>query len=190
MKGAAEAADFGRIPKTAPWVALGLVAAGLVFIFVFVSSQSRPPGASSGNMPPSSQGEPPLPQLTEAEVARLPKDFKKLAEMGNHYFDHQQFHDALVIYRKALEIDSTNLDVRTDFAASLNFMGDFAGAKRELERVLAKSPNHPVANFNLGVVHINTGQNGEARRYWTKYLELDPSSPRAREVRKLLAELK
>jgi cytochrome c-type biogenesis protein CcmH/NrfG len=141
-------------------------------------------------MPPSSQGEPPLPQLTEAEVARLPKDFKKLAEMGNHYFDHQQFHDALVIYRKALEIDSTNLDVRTDFAASLNFMGDFAGAKRELEKVLAKSPNHPVANFNLGIVHINTGQNGEARRYWTKYLELDPSSPRAREVRKLLAELK
>ncbi len=190
LKGVAVAADFNRIPKTAPWVALGLVAAGLVFIFVFVSSQSRPPAASSGNMPPSPQGEPPLPQLSEAEVARLPKDFKKLVEMGNHYFDHQQFHDAMVIYKKALEMDSANLDVRTDFAAALNFMGDFAGAKKELEKVLAQSPNHAVANFNLGVVHINMGQNEEARRCWTKYLELDPSSPRAQEVRKLLAELK
>jgi tetratricopeptide (TPR) repeat protein len=164
--------------------------AGLIFIFVFVSSQSRPPGASSGNMPTSPQSEPPLPQLTEAEVARLPKDFKKLVEMGNHYFDHQQFHDAMVIYRKALEIDSTNLDLRTDFAASLNFMGDFAGAKKELEKVLARRPNHAVATFNLGVVHINLGQNEQARRYWEKYLQLDPSSPRAQEVKKLLAELK
>jgi cytochrome c-type biogenesis protein CcmH/NrfG len=190
LKSAATDTDFNRIPKTAPWVALGLVAAGLVFIFVFVSSQSRPPAPSSDNMPASSQGEPPLPQLTEAEVARLPKDFKKLVEMGNHYFDHQQFHDAMVIYRKALEIDSGDMNVRTDFAAALNFMGDFAGAKRELEKVLKKKPDHIVANFNLGVVYINTGDNGNTRKYWNRYLELDPSSPRALEVRKMLAELK
>jgi len=170
-------------------VALGLVTAGLIFIFVFVSSQSRPPAASPGSTP-SSQGDPPLPQLSEVEIAQLPKDFKKLVEMGNHYFDHQQFHDAMVIYKKALEINPSDLDVRTDFAAALNFMGDFVGAKRELEKVLAKSPDHIVATFNLGVVHINTGDNGAARKYWNKYLELDPSSPRAQEVRKLLAELK
>ncbi len=193
LKGAAEAADFKRIPKTAPWVALGLVAAGLVFIFVFVSSQSRPPGADSGNMPataPGETGKPPLPELSEAEIAKLPKDFAKLVEMGNHYFDHQQFHDAMVIYRKALEIDSTDFNVRTDYAAALNFMGEFAGAKRELEKVLAKNPKHIVATFNLGVVYINTGDNANARKYWNKYLELDPNSPRAAEVRKMLAELK
>ncbi|MCI0596306.1 MAG: tetratricopeptide repeat protein, partial [candidate division Zixibacteria bacterium] len=151
---------------------------------------SRPPDAPSGNTPSATQGEPPLPQLTEAEVAALPKDFKKLVEMGNHYFDHRQFHDAMVLYKKALEIEPGNWDVRTDFAAALNFMGDFAGAKKELEKVLAQSPNHVVANFNLGVVHINMGENQEARKCWNRYLELDPSSPRAVEVRKLLAELK
>jgi cytochrome c-type biogenesis protein CcmH/NrfG len=171
-------------------VALGLVAAGLIFIFVFVSSQSPPPGGGSGNMPAASQGEPPLPQLSDEEVAKLPKDFAKLVEMGNHYFDHQQFHDAMVIYKKALEIDSTALDVRTDYAAALNFMGDFAGAKRELEFVLAKNPKHAVATFNLGVVYINTGDNASARKYWNQYLKLDPNSPRAGEVRKMLAELK
>jgi tetratricopeptide (TPR) repeat protein len=139
---------------------------------------------------PGGGGQPPLPQLTEAEVARLPKDFKKLVEMGNHYFDHQQFHDAMVIYKKALEINPDDLDVRTDYAACLNFLGDFEGAKRELKKVLTKSPNHPVANFNLGVVHINKGENDSARKYWNKYLKLDPNSPRAQEVRKLLAELK
>ena len=190
LKGAASAADFKRIPKSAPWVALGFVAAGLIFIFVFVSSQSRPPDASSSNMPASTQGEPPLPQLSDEEVAKLPKDFAKLVELGNHYFDHQQFHDAMVIYKKALEIDSTDFNVRTDYAAALNFMGDFAGAKRELELVLAKNPKHPVATFNLGVVYINTGDHANARKYWNKYLELDPGSPRAAEVRKMLAELK
>jgi cytochrome c-type biogenesis protein CcmH/NrfG len=190
IQGAVSAADFKRIPKTAPWVALGLVAAGLIFIFVFVSSQSRPPGEGSGNMPAASQGEPPLPQLSDEEVAKLPKDFAKLVEMGNHYFDHQQFHDAMVIYKKALEIDSTDFNVRTDYAAALNFMGDFAGAKRELEFVLAQNPKHAVATFNLGVVYINTGDHANARKYWNKYLELDPNSPRAGEVRKMLAELK
>ncbi len=182
--------DYRRIPKTAPWVALGLVAAGLIFIFIFVTSQSRPP--SQTDMPASSNpaGEPPLPQLSEADIAKLPKDFKKLVEMGNHYFDHQQFHDAMVLYRKALEIDSTDLDVRTDYAACLNFMGDFEGAKKQLEKVLAQKPDHTVATFNLGVVFINLGQNREARRYWNKFLELDPGSPRAEEVRKMLLELK
>lgn len=193
LKGASEKADFHKIPKSAPWVALGLVVAGLVFIFVFVSSQSRPSGSSNGSLPGSTAaggGEAALPQLSEADIAKLPKDFQKLVEQGNHYFDHQQFHDAMTLYRRALEIDSTASDVRTDYAACLNFLGEFEGAKRELEKVLAQHPNHIVATFNLGVVHLNLGQKELARKYWNKYLELDPSSPRAQEVRKLLAGLK
>jgi cytochrome c-type biogenesis protein CcmH/NrfG len=185
-----EAGDYRRLPRSAPWVAMALVAAGLVFIFIFVTSQSRPPqtSAADGAMPGSS--EPALPQLTEADIAKLPKDFSKLVEQGNHYFDHQQFHDAMVLYRKALEIDSGSLDVRTDYAASLNFLGDFNGAKAQLEKVLAQKPKHIVATFNMGVVHINLGRNAEAKKYWSQYLELDPTSPRAAEVKKMLAELK
>ncbi len=183
-----ERSDFHRIPKSAPWVALGLVAAGLVFIFVFVRSQSKAP--AGGETPASSQAELAQPQLTEAEMAKLPKDFKKLVEMGNFHFDHQRFHDAMVIYKRALEINSDDLEVRTDYAASLNFLGDFEGAKSELERVLAKNPNHTVANFNLGVVHVNMNRNDLAQKYWKRFLELDPSSPRSQEVRKMLSELK
>lgn len=181
--------DYHRLPQSAPWVAMGLVAIGLVFIFIFVTSQSRPPQTSPGGAMPGSS-EPALPQLTEAEIAKLPKDFGKLVEQGNHYFDHQQFHDAMVVYRKALEIDSTHLEVRTDYAACLNFLGDFNGAKVQLEKVLAKKPDHIVALFNMGVVHINLGQNAETKKYWSRYLELDPTSPRSAEVKKLLAELK
>lgn len=184
-----EIGDYHRLPKSAPWVAMALVALGLVFIFIFVTSQSRPPQTSAGGALPGGS-EPALPQLTEADIAKLPKDFDRLVEQGNHYFDHQQFHDAMVLYRKALEIDSTHLEVRTDYAACLNFLGDFNGAKVQLEMVLAKKPDHVVALFNMGVVHINLGQNAEAKKYWSRYLELDPASPRAAEVKKLLAELK
>ncbi len=185
-----EMGDYHRLPKSAPWVAMGLVAVGLVFIFIFVTSQSRPPqtSAAGGARPGSSESA--LPQLTEADIAKLPKDFKKLVEQGNHYFDHQQFHDAMVLYRRAMEIDSTNLDVRTDYAACLNFLGDLNGAKMQLEKVLAQKPKHVVALFNMGVVHINLGRNAEAKKYWSTYLQLDPASPRAAEVKKLLAELK
>src|SRR3972149_7245823 len=64
-----ERSDFHRIPKSAPWVALGLVAAGLVFIFVFVRSQSKAP--AGGETPASSQAELAQPPLTEAEMATL-----------------------------------------------------------------------------------------------------------------------
>lgn len=180
-----EIEDFNRLPKSAPWVALGLVVVGLIFIFVFVTSQSRPPGQNQ--TPASSMG---TPQLTEGEVAKLPKDFKALVKMGNDFFDQQRFHDAMVIYRKALEIDSSDLDLRTDYGACLNFMGDFDGAKVQFDRVLAQDPNHPVANFNLGVVYINLGKNEEAKKFWNKYLQLDPTSERAEQVKKFLSDLK
>ncbi len=180
------AEDFQRVPKSAPWVALGLVIVGLIFVFVFVTSQSGPPGQKQ--TPVSSQAA--APQMTEAELARLPKDYDQLVNMGNKYFDQQRFHDAVVVYRKALDMDSSDLDLLTDYGASLNFLGDFEGAKIQLEKVLSKSPNHPVANFNLGVVYVNLGQNEEAKKFWNKYLQLDPTSERAAEVKKFLSELK
>lgn len=189
LKSRPEKADVHKLPKSAPWVALGLVAAGLIFIFVFVSSQSKPPASSApGSADAPTQAA--LPQLTEAEVAKLPKDFGKLVEQGNHYFDHQQFHDAMTLYRKALEIDSTASDVRTDYAACLNFLGDFEAAKKQLEKVLAGNPNHAVATFNLGVVWLNLGDHQKAREFWNKYLTLDPASPRADQVKKMLSQLK
>lgn len=163
-----------------------MVLAGLIFIFVFVSSQPKP----SGQAGRPAASETAAPQLTEAEIAKLPKDFKKLAAMGNNYFDQQRFHDAMVVYRRALEIDSTDLNLRVDYGACLNFLGDFAGAKSQLEKALTLEPNHPVANFNLGVVYVNLGENEKAKKYWKKYLQLEPASERADQVRKFLSEIK
>lgn len=60
-------------------------------------------------------------------------------------------------------------------------------ARRHLEVVLAGLPDHPGANFMLGVVHMRGGRSAEAERFLDRALSLQPDNNAARFI---LAQLK
>jgi TolA-binding protein len=68
--------------------------------------------------------------------------------------------------------------------------GDFAGALRENQKVLARFPRTPpgdTALFNIGMIHLHYTNPkrdiGQARIFFTRLIEEFPGSPRAEEAR-------
>jgi len=143
--------------------------------------------------------EPPLPQASSATpghesmpaemMDNLPTDYGSLVAMGNQFMDEQNFPMAAELYRRALEIDASSPDVRSDFASCLHAMGLPGRALEEFRKIAAEHPDHATVRFNLGIVFHTLGDNDSARYYWQKYLEMNPEGGPADAARQYLKEL-
>lgn len=169
--------------------ALVVVAVGY-FLFRQPAPKPEPPmeqGQSGAQHPPvtdESGRSVDMPML-----ANLPTDYPGLVQAGNDNMDHKNFPLAAECYRRALAIDGSSTDVRTDYGACLHGMGLPQRAIDEFRKVLVQDPTHSICNFNLGVVFNEIQQKDSARYYWKKYLEMEPQGSAAEAARNLLKEL-
>jgi len=145
-----------------------------------------------GPEPPRTQTSPATPgheSMPAEMMENLPTDYGSLVEMGNQFMDQQNYPMAAELYRRALEIDSSSPDVRSDFASCLHAMGLPGRALEEFRRIAAEHPDHAMVRFNLGIVFHTLGDTDSARYYWQKYLEMDPEGPPAEAARQYLDQL-
>lgn len=169
--------------------ALGVVAVGY---FAIKKPAPKPEDFSQGQM--SDAQHPPVTDesgqsMEMPALANLPTDYAGLVDAGNHNMDAGDFALAAECYRRALAIDGSSTNVRTDYGACLHGMGLPQRAIDEFRKVLVQEPSHTICNFNLGVVFNELKETDSARFYWTKYLQMDPKGPAAEAARKLLEEL-
>ncbi|MFZ5979476.1 MAG: tetratricopeptide repeat protein [Candidatus Zixiibacteriota bacterium] len=122
-------------------------------------------------------------------IGDLPEDYEGLIAMGNKNMDVFNYPMAAECYRRALLLDSSSLDVRTDYGACLHGMGLLDRAREEFTRVLAVDESHPIANYNLGIVFYNMDNNDSARYYWERFLVLEPEGQVSESVRNVLKEM-
>jgi tetratricopeptide (TPR) repeat protein len=74
-------------------------------------------------------------------------------------------------------------------AADAYNKGDMVAAKSGLEQVIAANPEHAKANYLLGLIFINEGENEKAKMHLQKFLELAPSDPDAATAQEMLKYL-
>ena len=67
--------------------------------------------------------------------------------------------------------------------------GHYESAAEEFQQALASDANLAVAWRGLGIAHLMRHDEESARRAYEKYLQLAPSAPDARDIRKAIAEL-
>ncbi len=119
----------------------------------------------------------------------LPEDFGGLVTVGDSYMDDGNFPLAAECYKRALDIDSTSANVRSDFGSCLYGMGLGDRALEEFQKVLAIDSSHGIALFNLGVVFSGQGLNDSAKFYMGEYLKLESEGEAADRARKLINEM-
>jgi tetratricopeptide (TPR) repeat protein len=119
----------------------------------------------------------------------LPSSYDSLVIAGNRCMDDGNFAMAAESYRRALALDGSSPDVRTDFGACLHALGLSEKAIEEFRTVLSNNPSHSTAHFNLGIVFYQLGRTDSARHYWKEYLRLDPTGRAAEMAEKLLKDL-
>jgi len=71
-------------------------------------------------------------------------DIELMIELAGRYESAARWTDAARVYRRALEIDAGDGDVRARLARVLFKLGDVGGARREGEAALAVQPGNPV----------------------------------------------
>ena len=151
------------------------------------------PGAQVGGG--SAAAAPPAPvmqalQELRGRLARNPKDLAALVTLGNMEFDAQKFDKAHTYYARALAIDPTNPDVRTDDAVALHQTGHDVEALAALDAVLTQRKDFSTAVFNRGVVLQAIGRRTDALAAFRHYLTIvGPNDPRAPGARAAIQQL-
>jgi cytochrome c-type biogenesis protein CcmH/NrfG len=124
-----------------------------------------------------------------AAVKANPRDVKALTHLGNLYYDHKQFKEAVEYYRRASEMDPQNPDLRTDLGTAQWFLGSADKALAEYAKVLAVRPNYAPTLMNLGIVRMEGLKDYKgAIAAWKKLLETNPSFPRKQSIVDLIVQ--
>jgi tetratricopeptide (TPR) repeat protein len=151
-------------------------------------AQAPLPGAAVGG------GGPPAPVMQElAELrARLkanPSDLAALVTLSDMYFDAGKFDQAIGYYTRALALDPTNPDVRTDYATALHQTGHDIEALKQLDLVLADRPKFLQAMYNRAVVLRAIGRRTDAIAAFKAFIAAAPNDPRDSDAKTNISEL-
>lgn len=128
-------------------------------------------------------------RIAQAEkiVAQDPKNLNAWISLGNDYFDTEQSQKSINAYSKALEIEPNNPNVLTDQGIMFRKVGWYDKAIANFEKANQIDPNHLQSIFNLGLVYsVDLKQPDKASQYWNRYLQMDPSSPTAMQVKSMM----
>jgi Flp pilus assembly protein TadD len=92
----------------------------------------------------------------------------------------ERWADARSSLEKAVELGGDTSDTRNELAICLMELGDYPGARRQLENALRRDVDNIKIISNLGVLALKTGDKQEAAGFFRTVLELEPEDPLAR----------
>ena len=174
-------------PAGSAWKEFLMVAGVVLAISIgyFVFSTSKPVPQPAGQVPAGHEDIGPM----GTGMPNLPEDYEGLVATGNEYMNQNNFPIAAECYKRALALDGSSPDVRSDFASCLYGMGLSDRALEEFRSIKTNSPLHGVTLFNLGVVFMGQNKPDSAKFYFKKYLELEPNGPASEQARGYMKEL-
>src|ERR1700739_4277305 len=135
-------------------------------------------------------------QVAETQAAPLLAQLKSdpnnptlLYQIGNLYYDAQQYPDAVKYYEIALRINPKETNVRTALGSAYHLMGQPDQAIKEYDEVLKVDSKHANALFNEGMVKWQDKMDaGGAIAAWKRLLESNPDFAQRDRVQQLIAQ--
>jgi cytochrome c-type biogenesis protein CcmH/NrfG len=162
-----------------------------------VASASAP-DPSMGNLATQEPTPAQMPKMADAQAAPLieklkadPNNASLLANIGNVYYDTQQYPTAIDYYQRTLKVEPANAAVRTDMATAYWYAGDADTAVAEFKKSLSYEPNKPNTLFNLGIVEWQGKMDiNNAVATWQRLLDTNPNYEGKDKVLELMAQAK
>lgn len=114
------------------------------------------------------------------------KDLDALRNIGNIYFDREEYGDAVKSYIHYLELKPDDSNVRTDLGTMYLYSGDNDKAVREYQKVIEREPAFFQAHFNLGIALAKKGDQAKAVEALEKAKSLAPDEKTRSQVQALI----
>lgn len=175
---------------------------GGVTFTIFKSGPSAP-APVAGNAGPAAQQPQPNPEVAaqralnildlEKKTSQNPGDVNAWIELGNLYFDTDNYDKAITAYNEALGIDPNNANVITDLGVMYRRSGQPEEAVKAFERAIQTDPKHEIARFNKGIVLMHDLNDIDgAIAAWEGLVAVNPLavSPSGQSVDQIIEQLK
>ena len=112
----------------------------------------------------------------QKELAKNPDMVDSWTQLGNFYFDSDQYEKAIEAYRKSLSLEPNNPDVWTDLGIMYRSSGEPQKALEAFDRAITIDPRHGNSRFNKGIVLLHDLKDGDsAIKEWEELSRINPS---------------
>ena len=111
----------------------------------------------------------------EREVAANPSNVAAWINLGNNYFDADQYEKSIQAYKKALALTPNNADVWTDLGVMYRRSGRPQEALKAFDKAIEVDPKHESSRFNKGIVLMHDLNDIKgAIAAWEELLQVNP----------------
>ena len=107
-------------------------------------------------------------------------DSEGMYRIGRQFQGQARFDEAIVAYRKALQLNPANVDARNALAVAYAAKGQARDAEIEFKAAIAIAPARSHLHSNLGYHYLQLGRTEEAIAALAEALRHDPANARAR----------
>jgi hypothetical protein len=170
-----------------PFVAMGLVGAllGATITYLALRPGLQPAVSPVVSLPNPDPGtHQPGPELTAGQTPA-----QASRNLGNFYYDHQNWPQAISHYESAIRQGSDDADIRTDLGNVYRFAGRFDDALTQYRRAQEMNPQHEFSLFNQGGLYLDElKQPAKAIEIWQQYLARFPNGRTVDAARQLIAQ--
>jgi tetratricopeptide (TPR) repeat protein len=127
----------------------------------------------------------------EAAAAQNPKDTQSRVQLGNMFFDAEQYPAAITWYEAALALNANDANVSTDLGVAYYYTNQPDRALSQFDHSLSVDPKHVKTLLNVGIVRAFGKQDlPGAGRAWQQVVDLSPDSPEGQAAKKGLEGIK
>ena len=169
---------------------------GGVMFAVLKSDSGAVPGRPQAQAPQAQAATPARTNMIaslEDETAKNPQNTKAWVQLGNEYFDSDQYEKAIWAYRKSLELEPNRANVWTDLGVMYRRSGKPQEALQAFDKAIEADPKHEPSRLNKGIVLLHDMQDFDgAIAAWEALLAVNPiaMAPTGRSVDELIQQMK
>ncbi len=126
----------------------------------------------------------PSPDLTAGQTPAVAE-----RTLGNFYYDHQNWAQAITHYDLAIKLGMDDADIRTDLGNAYRFSGRIDEALAQYTRAQQMNPAHEFSLFNQGGLYLeDLKQPAKAIAVWQEYLVRFPTGRNVAAAQQLMAQ--
>ena len=176
---------------------------GLIIGWVLGSQQAARSGPMPAPVAQTAQAQQPAatPQPAPVDPARVtalqeaatknPKDIQSRVQLGNIFFDAEQYSQSITWYEQALAINPGDANVSTDLGVAYYYTNQPDRALKQFDQSLSIDPKHVKTLLNVGIVRAFGKQDlAGAGQAWQQVVDLAPGSPEGMAAKKGLEGIK
>ena len=171
---------------------------GLIAGWIIGTQQAAPRPSAAVEAPRPVEAAPRVAALDDAQVDALrsvaerePSNAAPRVQLGNLYFDAEQYAEAIPWYTEALKLAPNDVDVSTDLGVAYYYTNQPDRALEQFDQSLRLDPSHAKTFLNIGVMKAFGREDLEgAEQAWQRVVDLSPDSPEGQAARRALESLR